>query len=181
VTFRLVHRHDTNPAQCPYRIVEQETGREVVGINRFPDREYVRRLAENTLRSYAMDLLHFLRWWAGIDHTDAIGEAAISASGSAGLAPIPGQPSSRPAAATINRRLGIVERALRNEFPDTVSPFAPGFQQFYWRRSPLGCGRPRPAEPAAREGTQTHRDAPCRLTKWPASGPASAARGTWPS
>jgi integrase len=40
--------------------------------------------------------------------------------------------------------LGVVERALRNEFPDAVSPFAPGFHHFYWRRSPLGCSRPRP-------------------------------------
>jgi integrase len=34
---------------------------------------------------------------------------------------------------------------LRNEFPDTASPFAPGFHHVYWRRSPLGYGRPRPA------------------------------------
>jgi integrase len=39
--------------------------------------------------------------------------------------------------------VGVVERALRNEFPDTASPFAPGFH--YWRRPPLGYGRPRPA------------------------------------
>jgi len=51
----------------------------------------------------------------------------------------------QPAAATINRRVGVVERALRNEFPDTASPFAPGFHHFYWRRPPLGYGRPRPA------------------------------------
>ena len=46
-------------------------GREVEWVNRFLDREYVRRLAETTLRSYAMDLLHFLRWWASVNHTDA--------------------------------------------------------------------------------------------------------------
>jgi hypothetical protein len=51
----------------------------------------------------------------------------------------------QPAAATINRRVGVVERALRNEFPDTVSPIAPGFNQVYWRRPPLGYGRPHPA------------------------------------
>ena len=39
--------------------------------------------------------------------------------------------------------MGVVERALRNEFPDTASPFAPGFHHVYWRRSPLGYGRPR--------------------------------------
>jgi integrase len=41
--------------------------------------------------------------------------------------------------------VGVVERALHNEFPDTASPFAPGFHHFYWRRSPLGYGRPCPA------------------------------------
>jgi site-specific recombinase XerD len=50
----------------------------------------------------------------------------------------------QPAAATINRRMGVVERALRNEFPDADSPFVPGFHHFYWRRSPLVCSRPRP-------------------------------------
>jgi len=40
--------------------------------------------------------------------------------------------------------VGVVERALRNEFPDAPSTFAPGFHHFYWRRSPLGYGRPRP-------------------------------------
>jgi site-specific recombinase XerD len=39
-------------------------GGEVGWVNRFLDREWVRRLAETTLRSYAMDLLHFLRWLA---------------------------------------------------------------------------------------------------------------------
>ena len=37
-----------------------------------------------------------------------------------------------------------MERALHNEFPDADSPLAPAFHHFYWRRSPLGCSRPRP-------------------------------------
>jgi integrase/recombinase XerD len=40
--------------------------------------------------------------------------------------------------------VGVVECALRNEFPDATNPFVPGFQHFYWRRSPLGYGRPHP-------------------------------------
>ena len=64
--------------------------------------------------------------------------------GSAGLRTIPSRSSPQPAAATINRRVGVVERALRNEFPDAASPFAPGFHHFFWRRSPLGFDRPRP-------------------------------------
>ena len=105
----------------------------------------MRRLAETTLRSYAMDLLHFLRWWASLHHTDAIVESALSVTAlldylrfQAGLHP-------KPSAATINRRIGVVERALRCEFPDAARPFSPGFHHLYWRRSPLGYGRPRPA------------------------------------
>ena len=49
----------------------------------------------------------------------------------------------QPAAATIDRRVGVVERALRYEFPDAGS-IAPGFHHFYWGRSSLGIGRPRP-------------------------------------
>ena len=80
MTFHLVHQPGIGPAQSPFRIVEQEAAREVAWINRFLDRECVRRLAETTLRSYALDLLHFLRWWVGVHYTDAIAEAALTES-----------------------------------------------------------------------------------------------------
>jgi hypothetical protein len=94
-------------------------------VNRFLDREFVRRLAETTLRSYAMDLLHFLRWWVSVNHTDAINEGALSATVLLDYLRFQAGYHPQPAAATINRRVGVVERALRNEFPDTVNPFAP--------------------------------------------------------
>ena len=56
-------------AHCPIRIIEQESGREVGWINRYLDREYVRRLALTSLRIYAFNLLHFVRWWASVHHT----------------------------------------------------------------------------------------------------------------
>jgi hypothetical protein len=49
-------------------------GREVGWINRYLDREYVRRLADTTLRIYAYNLLHFVRWWESIHHTGDVGE-----------------------------------------------------------------------------------------------------------
>ena len=145
MTFQVVHSHAAGNARSPFRLIEQAMGREVEWVNRFLDRECVRLLAETTLRSYAMDLLHFLRWWASVNHTDAIGEAALSASVLLDYLRFQAGQQPQPAAATINRRVGVVERALRNEFPDTASPFAPGFHHFYWRRSALGFGRPRPA------------------------------------
>jgi integrase len=51
----------------------------------------------------------------------------------------------QPAAASVNRRVGIAERALRLEFPSAQTPFVPGFQYEYWRPQPLGAGRLRPA------------------------------------
>src|SRR5438445_2252712 len=92
-----------------------------------------------------MDLLHFLRWWVSVNHTDAITESAPSATVLLDYLRFQTGCHPQPAAATVNRRVGVVERALRNEFPNTPSPFAPGFHHFYWRRSPLGYGRPRPA------------------------------------
>jgi len=62
MTFYVIHQPETTTGGSPYRIVDQSTGREVEWVNRFLDREWIRRVAETTLRSYAMDLLHFLRW-----------------------------------------------------------------------------------------------------------------------
>ena len=79
MTFQMIHSTDGGNARSPFRIIEQSTGHEVDWINRFLDRECVRRLAKNTLRSYAMDLLHFLCWWASLNDSDAITEGALSA------------------------------------------------------------------------------------------------------
>jgi integrase/recombinase XerD len=143
MTFHVVHQHDVNPAQSPYRIVEQDTSREVTWINRFLDRECVRRLAETTLRSYALDLLHFLRWWVGVHNTDAIAEAALTESTLLDYVRFQAGQQPRPAAASINRRIVVAERALQAEFPDAPCQFAPGFHQIHWRRAPMGIGRPR--------------------------------------
>jgi site-specific recombinase XerD len=145
MTFEVIHSQNAGNAQSPFRVIEQPMGREVEWVNRFLDNECLRRLAETTLRSYAMDLLHFLRWWASVNHTDAISEGALSATVLLDYIRFQSGHDPQPAAATINRRVGVVERALRNEFPDSASPVAPGFNHFYWRRSPLGYGRPRPA------------------------------------
>src|SRR5260370_16665815 len=72
MTFQVIHSHDGGNARSRFRVIEQPAGREVEWVNRFLDRECVRRLAENTLRSYALDLLHFLRWWASLTHTHVL-------------------------------------------------------------------------------------------------------------
>ena len=67
--FHLVYPPTSSNGQSPVRVVEQTSGREVGWINRFLDREYVRRLADKTLRTYAHNLLHFVRWWESLHHT----------------------------------------------------------------------------------------------------------------
>jgi integrase len=138
--FHLIHQQ-TN-GQSPVRVVEQTTGREVGWINRFLDREYVRRLAATTLRIYAYDLLHFLRWWEGVHHTGEIVEAALTESTLRDyVRSQAGQPR-LPAGSTINQRVAVAERALRNEFPNIPCQSVPGFHQAYLQRRPMGLGRP---------------------------------------
>jgi site-specific recombinase XerD len=145
MTFQVIHATDAGNARSPFRIMRHPMGHEVEWVNRFLDREYVRRLAEATLRSYAMDLLHFLRWWDTVKQTETISQEALSASTLLDYVRFQTSQRPQPAAATINRRVGVVERALRNEFPDQPSSMVAGFHHFYWRRSSLGYGRRQPA------------------------------------
>ena len=143
--FRVIYLQATNGAQSPVRIVEQTTGQEVGWVNRYLDREYVRRLADRSLRLYAHDLLHFVRWWASIHHTGDVLERELTESTlleylrfQSGLQP-------RPSGSTINARIAVADRALRNEFPDAPCQIARGFHQAYLRRGPMGLARPRSA------------------------------------
>src|SRR5208282_412997 len=51
----------------------------------------------------------------------------------------------RPSPSTINDRVAVAERAIRNEFPDAPCQIARGFHQAFLRRRPMGLGRPRVA------------------------------------
>ena len=143
--FHVIHAQTTNPAQSPFRMVEHETGREVGWVNRYLDRERVRRLADTTLRSWAFALLHFVRWWESLHHTGEVREADLTRSTL--LDYLKFQCSHQPPffGSTINSRVAVADRALRNEFPDAPEPTAQGFQQAYLRRGPLGVGRSRVA------------------------------------
>ena len=70
MNFRVVQPHGT-PATREARFASSSrrpavrlTGSIGISIS-----ESVRRLADTTLRSYAHDLLHFLRWWESVHHT----------------------------------------------------------------------------------------------------------------
>ena len=49
MTFQVIHSHNGDNARSRFRVIEQPAGREVEWVNRFLDRECVRRLADNTL------------------------------------------------------------------------------------------------------------------------------------
>jgi integrase len=140
--FRVVYQSTSSNAQSPVRVVEQTTGREVGWINRFLDREYVRRLANNSLRLYAQELLHFVRWWESIHHTGAIAEGDLGESTLLDYVRFQSSQQPKPVGSTINHRVAVAERALRNEFPDAPCQLARGFHQAYLQRKPMGLGRP---------------------------------------
>ena len=142
MTFQVIYRRTSNNGQSPVRVVEQPSGREVGWVNRYLDREYVRRLAENSLRSYAHELLPFLRWWESVHHTAGIAENDLTESTLLEYVRFQSAQQPRPSAATINHRTGVVDRALRNDFPNAPCQMARGFHQQFMRRGPMGLGRP---------------------------------------
>ena len=126
--FRVICEHTSNKAQSPYRVVEQETGREVDWINEYLDREAVRRLSENSLRLYADELLYFVRWWASIHHTAAVAEGDLTESTLLDYVRFQSAQQPTPAASTVNHRVAVADRALRNAFPDAPCQVARGGQ-----------------------------------------------------
>jgi integrase len=140
--FHLVYEKASGGAQSPVHVVEQKTGHEVGWINRYLDREYVRRLSNKSLRLYAYNLLHFVRWWASVHHTGDVAEWDLTES--ILLEYIRFQSAQDPVLPVqINTRVATADRALRNEFPDAPCQVARGFHQYFLHRRPMGLGRPR--------------------------------------
>ena len=141
--FRVIREKGASGAHSPIYLVEADTGQGVGWINRYLDREYVRRLAYKSLYSYAHSLLHFVRWWEGVHHTADISEADLTESTLLDYIRFQSIRQPPPSASTINDRVACADRAIRNEFPDAPRQAAPGFHQVYLHRRPLGLGRPR--------------------------------------
>src|SRR5881296_1490414 len=118
IKFHVIRPQTPNPAQSPIRVVEQVTGREVGWVNRYLDREYVRRLANTTLRIYAHNLLHFVRWWESLHHTGDVVEGDLTESTLLDYVRFQSSQLPRPSGSTINDRIAVVDRALHNQFPD---------------------------------------------------------------
>src|SRR6185369_9760770 len=143
--FRIVYEPNTNPSRSPYRIVEQTSGREIDWVNRYLDILALRRMAPLTLRGYAQALLHFLRWWESLHHTPTVTPKALTESILLEYVRFQSGQQPPPAGCTINQRVAVLDRALRCLFPHAPSQIAPPLQVRYWRRAPMGLGRPAPA------------------------------------
>ncbi len=141
--FCVIYQQTSHNAQSPVRIVEQATGRGVSWINRYLDREYVRRLANTTLCTYAYNLLHFIRWWESVHYTGDIREGDLTESTLLEYVRFQSSQSPRPSPSIINDRVAVADRAIRNEFPDAPCQIARGFHQAFLQRKPMGLGRPR--------------------------------------
>src|SRR5260370_3201724 len=143
--FSVIHQQTSHNAQSPMRVVEQTTDRGIGWINRYLDREYVRRIADTTLRTYAHNLLHFVRWWESVHHTSDIVEIDLTESTLLEYVRFQSSQQPRPSASTINDRVAVAERAIRNEFPDAPCQIARAFHQAFLLRRPMGLGPPRRA------------------------------------
>src|ERR1700747_3279645 len=141
--FCVIYQQSSHNAQSPVHVVEQTSGRGVGWINRYLDREYVRRLANTTLRIFAYNLLHFVRWWESVHHTGDIREGDLTESTLLDYVRFQSSQQPRPSASTINDRSAVADRAIRNEFPDAPCQIARGFHQAFLQRRPMGLGRPR--------------------------------------
>ena len=141
--FRVIRQPAPSGACSPMRVIEQDTGREVSWINRYLDREHVRRLADKSLYSYAHSLLHFVRWWESVHHTGDISQQDLSESTLLDYLRYQSSLERHPSASTINDRVATADRAIRNQFPNAPCQVAHGFHQPFLHRRPMGLGRPR--------------------------------------
>jgi site-specific recombinase XerD len=139
--FCVIYQQTSHNADSPVRVVEQSTGQGVGWINRYLDREYVRRLANTTLCTYAYNLLHFVRWWERVRHTGDIREGDLTESTLLDYVRFQSGQRPRPSPSIINDRVAVADRAIRNEFPDAPCQIARGFHHAFLQRKPMGLGR----------------------------------------
>jgi len=141
--FRVICQKTSSGALSPIQVVEQSTAKGVAWINRYLDREYVRRLAHKSLLTYAHSLLHFVRWWESVHHTGEISAADLTESTLFDYLRFQSSRQPPSSATTINDRVACADRAIRNQFPDAPCQVAHGFHKIYLHRRPMGLGRPR--------------------------------------
>jgi integrase/recombinase XerD len=143
MTFHTIYQASLPASQSPFRVVDEQ-GHELEWINRFLDVQSTRGLAPLSLRQYAITLLHFLRWWSTQPDVDMARLEAEQFTESTLIdyvrSQLDGQRKLTPE--TINCRAAMLRRLFRFYFHDEMPHGPYRLQRAWFRRSPLGYGRP---------------------------------------
>lgn len=123
--------------RTPWRILD-EAGQPVAWLNDFLDAQVLRGLSPLSLRMYAIQLLHFGRWWSRHYGDWKLPPSSMLAEYI--RAQLQEQPP--PETSTINARLGMVHRLCRFHFGQESGWQEVRVRQRYVRRSLLGFGPP---------------------------------------
>jgi len=142
MTFQTVWRKDLPASQSPFRIADEQ-GQELDWINRFLDAQCIRGLAPLSLRAYALNLLHFLRWWATQPRVDMSRLVCEQFTESTLIDYVRSQIDAprKVSPETINNRASMLRRLFRFYFQDEMPHGPYRLPRTWFRRSPLGYGR----------------------------------------
>ncbi len=179
--FRVICQKTSSGAHSPIQVVDQSTGKGVAWINRYLDREYVRRLADKSLYSYAHSLLHFVRWWESVHHTGEISAADLTESTLLDYVRFQSSRRPPPFASTINIAppLPIVLSTISSPMLPVRSPTAfisPSCIAGRWAWDAPGSNSADSEYGSPSSTTFLSRSMKCR-----ASGPVFETLATWPS
>ena len=136
MTLRLISHPCSLPSASPYRLVDAQN-RELVWANAFLDAQRIRQLSLRSLRAYGYDLLHLARWLQHTRHSlQHLTESLLIGYVRCQLDHEP-----KPAASTINHRLGVLRCLYRFHYAREIPGGRSHFQRAYTTRSALGYGR----------------------------------------
>jgi site-specific recombinase XerD len=136
MTLRLVLQSSSPASVSPYRLLDDQD-RELTWANAFLDAQHIRQLSFRSLRAYAYDLLHLARWQQHTRHSlQHLTESRLIDYVRSQLEHEP-----KPAASTINHRLGVLRCLYRFHYGREIPGGKSHFQRAYTTRSALGYGR----------------------------------------
>lgn len=137
----VLYQPAVSASTSAYRVRDDQDG-EVGWANAFLDGQCLRQLSPRSLRIYAYDLLDFARWFE--PQNLPLAEITESTLAEYVRHQLDGDP--KPSPQTVNHRLGTVRCCYRFHTGQEIPAGKVHLQRRYTKRSPLGYGRPRPAQ-----------------------------------
>ena len=123
--FHVIRSADSQPRPKSASRGRAETGREVGWVNRYLDREYVRRLADTTPAQLRLQPAALRALVGESSSYRRHLEADLTESTLLDYLRFQCGHQPPPSASTINDRVAVADRAIRNEFPDAPCQMAP--------------------------------------------------------